>query len=102
MSSFRDLEREEVDPEGRYQVYGLTQVERQALRVIKLLRLYRMERTRDVFQFTALDNEAQSWSSARITWNCGCLGSSGPTRTFRPRRAGSRSAWAGRDSTTRP
>ena len=55
MTGARDWERMEIDPDGRYQVSGLTQVERHALRVIKLLRLYRVERTRDVFQFTGFD-----------------------------------------------
>src|SRR5258708_7323836 len=60
MTSFRDLEREEIDPEGLYQVSGLTQVEAHALRVVRLLPRHRMERTRDVFQFTpwSIDHEA--------------------------------------------
>jgi hypothetical protein len=58
MTRFHYPEREEIDPEGRYQVAGLTQVERHALTVVRLLPLYRMERTRDLFQFTAADHEA--------------------------------------------
>jgi hypothetical protein len=55
MSSFHDLERQEIDPEGRYRVEGLTVVERHALRLLPHLEMrYLMERTRDVFQFIAV------------------------------------------------
>lgn len=52
MTNLSDWERNQVDPEGRYEVSGLMEVERHALRLNSLLPSYRMERTCDVFQFT--------------------------------------------------
>ncbi len=52
-----DRQRVEIDPEGRYKINGMTDVERQALRVRDLFPdfIFEMERTRDVFQFTGID-----------------------------------------------
>jgi hypothetical protein len=46
-----------LDPDGRYPACGLRTVDRLALRIHELLPLSRVERTRDVYQFTVEDPE---------------------------------------------